>query len=117
MKARSARYHNISGPEGTQEGDGEKAPAAMSRKVAMAEDDGEIVICGDLKQRLPFSFTDECLVGAIRPNRWGWTGPLDSGSNEMVTVDQLADMAMQIGGKELVKNQFPASGQRLIPDC
>ncbi|MGC9197072.1 MAG: NAD-dependent epimerase/dehydratase family protein [Syntrophobacteraceae bacterium] len=107
MEVRIARYHNIFGPEGTWQGGREKAPAAMCRKVAMSEDGGEIEIWGDGKQTRSFLFVDECLEGTIRLTRSDWTGPVNIGSDEMVTIDQLADMAMEIAGKKLVKKHIP----------
>ena len=107
MEVRIARYHNIFGPEGTWEGGREKAPAAMCRKVALGVDDGEIEIWGDGKQTRSFLFIDECLEGTIRLTRSDWTGPVNIGSDEMVTIDQLADIAMEIAGKKLVKKHVP----------
>jgi nucleoside-diphosphate-sugar epimerase len=107
MQVRIARYHNIFGPEGTWQGGREKAPAAMCRKVAMTVDGGEIEIWGDGKQTRSFLTVDECLEGTIRLTRSDWTGPVNIGSDEMVTIDQLADMAMEVAGKKLVKKHIP----------
>jgi len=106
IEARIARYHNIFGPEGTWDGGKEKAPAAMCRKVAMAEDGGEIEIWGDGKQTRSFLYIDECLEGTIRLTRSDWTGPVNIGSDEMVTINQLADIAMEIAGKKLTKKHI-----------
>lgn len=106
MEVRIARYHNIFGPEGTWDGGKEKAPAAMCRKVAMAEDGGEIEIWGDGKQTRSFLYIDECLEGTLRLTRSDWTGPVNIGSDEMVTIDQLADMAMEIAGNKLTKKHI-----------
>jgi len=106
MEVRIARYHNIFGPLGTWDGGREKAPAAMCRKVAEAEDGGEIEIWGDGKQTRSFLYVDECLEGTLRLTRSDWTGPVNIGSDEMVTIDQLAEMAMEIAGKKLTKRHI-----------
>ena len=100
MEVRVARYHNIFGPEGTWTGGREKAPAAMCRKVAETPDGGEIEIWGDGKQTRSFLYIDECLEGTCRLTRSDWSGPVNIGSDEMVTIDQLVDMAMKCAGKE-----------------
>jgi len=106
MEVRIARYHNIFGPEGSWKDGREKAPAAISRKVAMAEEGGEIEIWGDGKQTRSFLYIDECLEGTLRLMRSDWTGPVNIGSDEMVTINQLADMAMAISGKRLAKKHI-----------
>ena len=90
----------------TGQGGREKAPAAICRKVVMAEDGGEIEIWGDGKQTRSFLYIDECLEGSIRLMRSDWTGPVNIGSDEMVTINQLADMAMEIAGKKLAKRHI-----------
>jgi len=107
MEVRIARYHNIFGPEGSWNDGREKAPAALCRKVAEAQDGGEIEIWGDGNQTRSFLYIDECLEGTLRLIRAEWTGPVNIGSDEMVTIDQLADMAMKIAGKNLKKNHIP----------
>ena len=107
MEVRIARYHNTFGPEGTWRGGREKAPAALCRKVAMAKDGGEIEIWGDGRQTRSFLFIDECIEGTLRLTRSDWTGPVNIGSEEMVTIDRLAEMAMEIAGKKLVKVHIP----------
>lgn len=107
MEVRIARYHNIFGPDGTWEGGREKVPAAMCRKVVMFDDGGEIEIWGDGKQTRSFLYIDECLEGTLRLMRSNWTGPVNIGSDEMVTIDQLADMVMDIAGKKLTKKYVP----------
>ena len=106
-EVRVARYHNVFGPEGSWNDGREKAPAAICRKVAMAEDGGEIEIWGDGKQTRSFLYIDECLEGTIRFMRSDWTGPVNIGSDEMVSIDQLADMVSQIAGKTLMKKHIP----------
>ncbi len=105
MQVRVARYHNIFGPLGSWKDGREKAPAALCRKVAMAEDGGQIEIWGDGKQTRSFMFIDECLEGTLRLTRSNWTGPVNIGSDEMVTINQLAEMIIGISGKKItIKN-------------
>jgi GDP-D-mannose 3',5'-epimerase len=106
MEARIARYHNIFGPLGAWQGGREKAPAAICRKVAATPDGGEIEIWGDGKQTRSFLFIDECLEGTIKLLRSNINFPLNIGSEEMVSINQLADMAMKIAGKKLTKRHI-----------
>jgi GDP-D-mannose 3',5'-epimerase len=94
-----ARFHNIFGPEGTWTGGREKAPAALCRKVAMA--DRQIEVWGDGLQTRSFLYIDECIEGIIRLMRSSFKGPVNIGSEEMVTINQLASMIIQISGKKL----------------
>jgi nucleoside-diphosphate-sugar epimerase len=96
-----ARFHNIFGPEGTWCGGREKAPAAICRKVAETPDGGEIEIWGDGKQTRSFLYIDECIEGLRRLVESDFAGPVNIGSEEMVSINQLAKMAMEIGGKQL----------------
>jgi len=102
MQVRIARFHNIFGPEGTWEGGREKAPAALCRKVIMAETGGEIEIWGDGKQTRSFLFIDDCLEGVRRLMNSDFQGPVNIGSEEMVTINQLAEMIMKISNKKLI---------------
>ncbi|MCH7826543.1 MAG: NAD-dependent epimerase/dehydratase family protein [Bacteroidetes bacterium] len=102
LNVRIARFHNIFGPQGTWSGGKEKAPAAMCRKVAEAKDGGEIEIWGDGKQTRSFLFIDECLEAVQRlMDSKNFYGPVNIGSDEMVTINQLAEYAMEIAGKKL----------------
>jgi len=101
MNVSIARYHNIFGPQCVWTGGKEKAPAAICRKVAMAEDVGEIEIWGDGKQTRSFLFIDECIEGTLRLIQSDWTGPVNIGSDEMVSINQLAKMVINISGKKL----------------
>jgi nucleoside-diphosphate-sugar epimerase len=101
LEVRIARFHNIFGPEGTWKGGREKAPAAICRKVAEAPDGGEIEIWGDGKQTRSFLYIDECVEGVLRLMDSNFTGPVNIGSEEMVTINQLAETAMSIAGKKL----------------
>lgn len=96
-----ARFHNIFGPEGTWCDGREKAPAAICRKIAEAEDGGEIEIWGDGKQTRSFLYIDECLEGVFRLMRSSFSGPVNIGSEEMVTINHLTEMVMNISGKNL----------------
>jgi GDP-D-mannose 3',5'-epimerase len=101
VKVRIARFHNIFGPEGTWDGGKEKAPAAMCRKVAQAADGGEIEIWGDGMQTRSFLYVDECVEGVRRLMESDFTGPVNIGSEEMVTINQLAEAVMHAAGKPL----------------
>jgi nucleoside-diphosphate-sugar epimerase len=96
-----ARFHNIFGSEGTWQGGREKAPAALCRKVAETPDGGEIEMWGDGEQTRSFLYIDECVEGVRRLMSSDFTGPVNIGSEEMVTINQLAQMAMDIAGKKL----------------
>lgn len=106
MTNRVARYHNIFGPQGTWRGGKEKAPAAVCRKVAMAANNGEIEIWGDGNQTRSFLYIDECLEGTIRLTRSEFEGPVNVGSDEMVTINQLVDYVADIAGKTVHKNHI-----------
>jgi len=98
---RIARFHNIFGPNGTWTGGKEKAPAALCRKVAEVEDGDEIEIWGDGNQTRSFLYIDECIEGIRRLVESDFIGPVNIGSEEMVSINQLAEMIMQIAGKNL----------------
>lgn len=113
VEVRIARYHNIFGPEGTWTGGREKAPAAICRKVAEAMDGGEIEIWGDGKQTRSFLYIDECLEGTRSLMTSGFTGPVNIGSEEMVTIDQVVNMVAAIAGKRLtIKHVSGPTGVR-----
>jgi len=101
VQVRIARFHNIFGPEGTWTGGREKAPAAVCRKVAEASDGGSIEIWGDGKQTRSFLYIDECLEGVRRLVESDFVGPVNIGSEEMVTINRLAEMVAAISGKRL----------------
>jgi GDP-D-mannose 3',5'-epimerase len=107
IQARVARYHNIFGPQGTWNGGREKAPAAICRKVAEASHQGEIEIWGDGDQTRSFLYVDECLDGTTRLTRSSFSGPVNIGSEEMITIDGLVDMVCDIAGKKLDKIHVP----------
>ena len=107
MEVRIARYHNIFGPEGTWIGGREKSPAAICRKVAMASDGNEMEIWGDGKQTRSFLYIDDCLDGTIKLTRSNLTGPYNIGSEEMVSINQLAQTVLEIAGKNLEFKHVP----------
>ena len=101
VQVRVARFHNIFGPDGTWDGGREKAPAALCRKVAQASEGGEIEIWGDGMQTRSFLYVDECVEGVRRLMESDFTGPVNIGSEEMVTINQLAELVMHVAGKRL----------------
>jgi len=101
LPVRIARFHNIFGPEGTWRGGKEKAPAALCRKIAETSDGDTIEIWGDGKQTRSFLYIDECLEGVRRLMDSDFIGPVNIGSEEIVTINQLAEMVMEIAGKKL----------------
>jgi len=101
IHARIARFHNIFGPEGTWTGGREKAPAAICRKVAEVPAGGVIEIWGDGEQTRSFLYIDECVEGVRRLMESNFSGPVNIGSEEMVTINQLAELAMDIAGKKV----------------
>ncbi|MDP1737494.1 MAG: NAD-dependent epimerase/dehydratase family protein [Caulobacter sp.] len=106
MECRVARYHNIFGPEGTWDGGKEKAPAAVCRKIAMARSGDAIDIWGDGLQTRSFLYVDECLEGSLRLLRSGFEGPVNIGSEEMVTINQLVRLVADISGKTIEINHI-----------
>ena len=108
IPVRVARYHNIFGPEGTWEGGREKAPAAICRKVAEVDGtEGEIDVWGDGKQTRSFLYIDECIEATRRMMDSEFIGPVNIGSEEMVTINQLVDTAAKVAGKKISKNHIP----------
>lgn len=101
IQVRIARFHNIFGPNGTWCGGREKAPAALCRKVAEADRNGEIEIWGDGKQTRSFLYIDECIEGVRRLMESDFTGPVNIGSEEMVTINGLAMMISGLAGKNI----------------
>ena len=104
ISVRVARYHNIFGPEGTWEGGREKSPAAICRKVAyLPETGGEIEVWGDGLQTRSFLYIDECIEATRRMMESDFIGPVNIGSEEMVTINQLAETAAKVSGKVVQK--------------
>ena len=96
-----ARYHNIFGPEGTWDGGKEKAPAAMCRKVIQADNNGSIEVWGPGNQTRSFLYIDECIEATIRLTRSDFCGPVNIGSEEMISINDLAKMAIDISNKDV----------------
>lgn len=107
LKVRIARFHNIFGPCGTWKGGKEKAPAAICRKVVEAADNGVIEIWGDGLQTRSFLYIDECLEGVRRLMESDFEGPVNIGSDEMVTINQLAEMTIALSGKNISIKNIP----------
>jgi nucleoside-diphosphate-sugar epimerase len=107
MDVRIARFHNIFGPEGSWNDGREKAPAAMCRKVAETPHGGEIEMWGDGKQTRSFMYIDECLEAVHRLMESDFVGPVNIGSEEMVTINRLAEIIMEIAGKKLSIKHIP----------
>jgi nucleoside-diphosphate-sugar epimerase len=107
MQVRIARYHNIFGPEGIWRGGREKVPAALCRKVAVAQDGGEVEIWGDGLQTRSFLYVDECVEGTLRLMRSGFPGPVNIGSDEMITINGLAGLVAEIAGKRVSLRHIP----------
>ena len=104
IPVRVARYHNIFGPEGTWDGGREKAPAAICRKVAsLPEEGGAIEVWGDGLQTRSFLFVTECVEATRRLMDSDFMGPVNIGSEEMVTINQLVDTAAKVAGKDVQK--------------
>ena len=106
IPVRIARYHNIFGPEGTWFGGREKAPAAICRKVAYANSSDTIDVWGDGLQTRSFLFIDECIEATRRLMDSDFIGPVNIGSEEMVTINQLVDTAAKVAGKTIEKNHI-----------
>lgn len=112
-KVHIGRYHNIFGPEGTWAGGREKAPAAMCRKVAEAKDGDEIEVWGDGNQTRSFLYIDECIEATVALMNSSFSGPVNIGSEEMVSINRLAELVIKISGKNLtIKNVAGPVGVR-----
>lgn len=103
FSTRVVRFHNVYGPLGTYDGGHEKAPAAISRKIAALRDGDELPIWGDGKQTRSFMYVGDCIEGIYRIMRSDYSGPLNLGTDELVTVDELVDIISEIAGKSLIK--------------
>jgi GDP-D-mannose 3', 5'-epimerase len=103
LPTRVARFHNVYGPLGTYDGGKEKAPAAICRKLALAQDGDEIEVWGDGKQTRSFMYIDDCVEGIYRIMQSDYPCPLNLGMDVMVTVDELVDLVARIAGKSVRK--------------
>ena len=100
---RIVRFHNVYGPLGTYEGGKEKVPAAICRKVAVAENDGEIEVWGDGEQTRSFMYIDDCVEGLIRIMASEYPEPLNLGTDELITINELVNLVARIAGKRITK--------------
>ncbi len=103
IPTRVVRFHNVYGPLGTYDGGREKAPAAISRKVALCPDGGEIEVWGDGLQTRSFMYIDDCVEGLFRLMQSDYTAPLNLGTDEMISINDLVDIASEIAGKRVTK--------------
>lgn len=107
INIRIARFHNIFGPEGSWEGGKEKAPAAICRKVALSTQNSSIEIWGDGKQTRSFLYIDECLEAVQRLMESDFSGPVNIGSDELISINDLAKMVIKLSGKNLSLKNIP----------
>ena len=103
IPTRSVRFHNVYGPLGTYDGGREKAPAAISRKVVFCPDGGEIEVWGDGLQTRSFMYIDDCVEGLCRLMDEDYCAPINLGTDEMITINDLVDIAAEIAGKTITK--------------
>jgi nucleoside-diphosphate-sugar epimerase len=106
LDVRVARFHNIFGPQGTWNGGREKSPAAMCRKAAETKENGTIEVWGDGQQTRSFLYVDECVEAVLKLMESDFLGPVNIGSEEMVTINELAQMAIDISGKNISINNI-----------
>ncbi len=107
LEVRIARFHNIFGPKGTWKGGKEKAPAAMLRKAAETPDGGEFEVWGDGLQTRSFLYVEDCVEAVLSLMKSDFKGPVNIGSEEKVSINQLAQMAIDISGKNItIKNIY-----------
>lgn len=103
FETRIVRFHNVYGPLGTYEGGKEKAPAAISRKVAVAADGGDIEVWGDGEQTRSFMYIDDCVEGLLCLMASDYREPLNLGTDRLISINALVDLVAKIAGKRLVK--------------
>jgi GDP-D-mannose 3', 5'-epimerase len=111
LETRIVRFHNVYGPLGTYDGGKEKAPAAICRKVALAADGGEVKLWGDGEQTRSFMYVEDCVEGIFRIMRSDYPLPLNLGTDELVTINQLADLVASAAGKRIVKRHDSSGPQ------
>ncbi len=107
LEPRVARYHNIFGPLGSWNDGREKAPAALCRKVAAAPDGGEIEIWGDGQQTRSFLYVDDCIEATKKLTRGNWSGPVNIGSEEMISINDLGKLVASVAGKNISIKNIP----------
>jgi GDP-D-mannose 3', 5'-epimerase len=111
FETRIVRFHNVYGPLGTHDGGKEKAPAAICRKLALAQDRGEIEVWGDGQQTRSFMYIDDCVEGLVRIMASDYRDALNLGTEELVTIDQLVDLVCEVAGKQLSKRHNLSGAQ------
>lgn len=111
FETRVVRFHNVYGHLGTYEGGKEKAPAAISRKVALTPDGGEIEVWGDGEQTRSFMHVDDCVEGIYRIMRSDYPHPLNLGTDELVTINELVDTVAEVAGKSITKRHDTSKPQ------
>jgi GDP-D-mannose 3', 5'-epimerase len=111
LETRIVRFHNVYGPLGTYEGGKEKAPAAICRKVSLTPDGGEIEVWGDGEQTRSFMHVDDCVEGIYRIMRSNYPHPLNLGTDELVTINQLVDLVADAAGKRILKRHDTSKPQ------
>ena len=117
LATRVVRFHNVYGPLGTYDGGREKAPAAICRKIAQCEDGDDIEIWGDGQQTRSFMYIDDCIEGIFRIMESDGSAPLNLGTDELVTIDQLVDIVAGAAGKSIVKRHDLARPQGATGSC
>lgn len=111
LQTRVVRFHNVYGPLGTYDGGKEKAPAAICRKVALAPDGGEVEVWGDGQQTRSFMYVEDCVEGIHRIMHSAYDQPLNLGTDELVTIDQLVDLVSAVAGKRIKKRHESSKPQ------
>jgi nucleoside-diphosphate-sugar epimerase len=111
IETRVVRFHNVYGPLGTYDGGREKAPAAICRKIAALADGGDLEIWGDGQQTRSFMYVDDCVEGIHRIMESGYSGPLNLGTDELVTIDELVDIVSEVAGKPVRKRHDTSKPQ------
>jgi GDP-D-mannose 3', 5'-epimerase len=103
LETRVVRFHNIYGPLGTYDGGREKSPAAICRKIALADDPGEIEVWGDGLQTRSYCYIDDCVEGILRLMKSDFREPLNLGSDRLLTINELVDIVTSIAGKRITR--------------
>lgn len=103
LNTRIARFHNIYGPEGTYDGGREKSPAALCRKIALANDEDTIEVWGDGKQTRSYCYIDDCLEGVFKLMQSDYSQPINIGSDRLVTINQMVNIISKIANKKIKK--------------
>jgi GDP-D-mannose 3',5'-epimerase len=111
FETRIVRFHNVYGPLGTYEGGKEKAPAAISRKVALSRDGGDIQVWGDGEQTRSFMYVDDCVEGLVRLMASNYSEPLNLGNDRLISINELVDLISNLANKRLVKRHDTSKPQ------